>query len=237
MTTQMRVGIFTLLALAGVFAAYYFITNFALRHTGFQLGVHFHDVGGLQEGSTVLLSGVQVGQVTSVQLLPDQTVDVICTINPGNVVYKNSVFVVAITITGATTLTIKPPPHREVAMIMPEHPLPIDQQPWGTLPPTLTDLISAGQEQLKNFSKTMNVVNRELPALARRFGSVANHTDALILHADVDLSTLSSELQLTVAQLNTSIGRSGENITELTGNLNGLVRDNRKRFTDLVDDL
>ena len=77
MTTQMRVGIFTLLALAGVFAAYYFITNFALRHTGFQLGVHFHDVGGLQEGSTVLLSGVQVGQVTSVQLLPDQTVDVI----------------------------------------------------------------------------------------------------------------------------------------------------------------
>jgi len=125
MTTQARVGIFTLLALGGIFFAYYFVTNFALRHSGYDLGVHFHNVGGLQEGSSVLISGVQVGEVTSVRLLPDQTVDVICTINPGNQVYRNSVFVVAITITGATTLTIQPPVHKDVAMILPEHPLPI----------------------------------------------------------------------------------------------------------------
>jgi len=237
MTTRARVGIFTLLALAGVFFAYYFVTNFALRHSGYDLGVHFHDVGGLQEGSSVLLSGVQVGEVTSVQLLPDQTVDVICTINPGNHVYRNSVFVVAITITGATTLTIEPPAVKEVAMLLPEHPLPIDQQPWGTLPPTLTDLVSAGQEQLKNFSKTMTVVNKELPRLAERFNAVANHTDTLILHADSELGSLSGELQTTVAQLNMTIGASGRNITELTGNINGLVRDNRKHFGELVTNL
>jgi len=204
MTTQARVGIFTLLALGGIFFAYYFVTNFALRHSGYDLGVHFHDVGGLQEGSSVLLSGVQIGEVTSVRLLPDQTVDVISTINPGNQVYRNSVFVVAITITGATTLTIQPPVHKDVAMILPEHPLPIDEQPWGTLPPTLTDLVSAGQEQLRNFSKTMNVVNKELPALAERFAAVANHSDQLILHADSELASLSNELQTTVAQLNST---------------------------------
>jgi ABC-type transporter Mla subunit MlaD len=237
MTTQARVGIFTLLALGGIFFAYYFVTNFALRHSGYDLGVHFHNVGGLQEGSSVLISGVQVGEVTSVELLPDQTVDVISTINPGNHVYRDSAFVVAITITGATTLTIEPPLRKLDAMILPEHPLPIAQQPWGTLPPTLTDLVSAGQEQLKNFSKTMNVVNKELPALAERFAAVANHTDRLILHADSEFSGLTGQLEATVASLNLTLDTSGRNINELTGNVNGLVRDNRKHFGELVTDL
>ena len=237
MTTRARVGIFTLLALAGVFATYYFITNFALRHTGYQIGVHFRDVGGLQEGSTVLLSGVQIGEVTSVQLLEDQTVDVICTINPGNVIYRDSTFVVAITITGATTLVITPPKVKTVAEVLPQQPLPIAQQPWGTLPPTLTDLVSAGQEQLKNFSKTMNVVNRELPALARRFSSIAGHADTLVLHADSTLLGLSGQLQTTVALLNETIGTSGRNVDQLTGNMNQLIGENRQRFNALIDNL
>jgi ABC-type transporter Mla subunit MlaD len=190
MSTQAKVGIFTLLTLIGVFATYYFITNFALRHSGYQIGVHFHDVGGLQEGSSVLLSGVQIGEVTAVQLLPDETVEVICTINPGNVIYRDSVFTVAITITGATTLTIKPPAVHEVAMVLPEKPLPIEQQPWGGLPPSLTDLVSAGQDQLKQLEKTLAVVNKALPALLGKFTDVANDTDHLIAHTDRTLAGL-----------------------------------------------
>jgi phospholipid/cholesterol/gamma-HCH transport system substrate-binding protein len=237
MSTKARVGIFTLLALAGVFAAYYFITNFALTHNGYEIGIRFHNVGGLQEGSTVLLSGVTVGEVTSIDLLPDQTVEVTCTINNGIVVYRDSIFVVAITITGATTLTIEPPMLRQAALILPQQPLPVDQQPWGTLPPTLTDLLSAGQEQLKNFSKTMAVVNRELPALARKFSSVATHTDELIQDADVSLSTLTGQMQTTVAELNDTIRTTGGNMDELTGNLNGLVSEDRPRIQLLVDRL
>lgn len=237
MSTQARVGIFTLLTLAGVFAAYYFITNYALSHNGYNVGIRFHDVGGLQEGSTVLLSGVTVGQVTTIDLLPDQTVEVTCTINNGITVYRDSLFVVAITITGATTLTIEPPLKRQVAMILPQQPLPLDQQPWGTLPPTLTDLLSAGQEQLKNFSKTMVVVNRELPMLARKFSLVATHTDALVQDADSSLTTLTAQMQSTVAALNETIRTTGGNMDALTGNLNGLVTEDRPRLQQLVDRL
>jgi len=236
-STQARVGIFTLLALAGVFAAYYFITNYALSHNGYNVGIRFHDVGGLQEGSTVLLSGVQVGEVTTVDLLPDQTVEVTCTINNGVTIYRDSLFVVAITITGATTLTIEPPLQRQVAMILPQRPLPLDQQPWGTLPPTLTDLLSAGQEQLKNFSKTMAVVNRELPALARKFSLVATHTDSLIQDADASLTTLTAQMQSTVTALNATIQTTGGNMDALSGNLNGLVSEDRPRLQKLVDRL
>lgn len=237
MSTQARVGVFTLLTVIGVFAAYYFITNFALHHAGYQIGIRFHDVGGLQEGSTVLISGVQVGEVTTVTLLPDQTVEVVCTIDPGTPVYRDSVFVVAVTITGSTTLTIEPPVHRTLAMVLPQQPLPVDQQPWGTLPPTLTDLLSAGQEQLKNFSKTMAVVNRELPRLAEKFNTVAGHTDALITHADSELSGLTGEMQTTVAELDGVIDVNGRNLSELTGNLNMLVVHNHQRLDALIGDL
>src|SRR5579863_169644 len=237
MSTQARVGIFALLALAGVFAVYYFITNLALRHGGYDVGIRFHDVGGLQEGSTALESGVTVGEVTSVTLLPDQPVEVLCTLNPGTVVYSDSQFVVAITFTGATTLVIEPPLDKRVAKVLPDHPLPVDQQPWGTLPPTLTDLISAGQEQLKSFSKTMAVVNRELPTMARKFGLVADHTDALIQRANGDLAALSGGFQVTLTQLNEMIGVNGRNISQLTGNLNGMIGENRGRFAVLVDNL
>lgn len=237
MSTKARVGIFTLLALAGVFAVYYFITNFALTHNGYEIGVRFHNVGGLQEGSTVLLSGVTVGEVTSIDLLPDQTVEVTCTINNGVAIYRDSLFVVAITITGATTLTIEPPMVRQAALILPQQPLPLDQQPWGTLPPTLADLISAGQEQLKNFSQTMAVVNRELPALARKFSLVATHTDNLIQDADASLSTLTGQMQTTVAELNATIRTTGGNMDSLSGNLNGLVTEDRPRIQLLVDRL
>lgn len=237
MSTQARVGIFALLALAGAFAAYYFITNLALHRGGYEVGIRFHDVGGLQEGSTVLESGVTVGEVTSVALLPDQTVEVLCTLIPGSVVYGDSQFVVAITFTGATTLVIEPPLDKRVAMVLPDHPLPVDQQPWGTLPPTLTDLISAGQEQLKNFSKTMAVVNRELPTMARKFGLVADHTDVLIQRANQDLTALTGGLAVTLTQLNEMIGVNGRNISQLTGNLNGMIGENRGRFAALVGNL
>jgi ABC-type transporter Mla subunit MlaD len=237
MSTQARVGIFTLLTLIGVFATYYFITNFALRHSGYQIGVHFHDVGGLQEGSSVLLSGVQIGEVTAVQLLPDETVEVICTINPGNVIYRDSVFTVAITITGATTLTIKPPVVHQVAMVLPQKPLPIERQPWGGLPPSLTDLVSAGQDQLKQLEKTLAVVNKALPALLGKFTDVANDTDHLIAHTDRTLNGLSGQLNATVAMLNVTIESNGRNITQLTGNLNELLAGNRGRLSTLIDNL
>ncbi|HXW76865.1 MAG TPA: hypothetical protein VEJ20_05580, partial [Candidatus Eremiobacteraceae bacterium] len=189
------------------------------------------------EGSTVLLSGVVIGEVTSVSLLPDDNVEVICTIAAGNPIYRHSVFAATSTLTGSTTLAITLPPHRSRGDILPQTVLPEDQQPWGTLPPTIADLVSSGQEQLRSFSKTMKVVNAELPALARRFNLVAEHTDLLVLHTDDTLTALGSELDETVAALDRTVSVSGRNLTQLTGNVNGLVTDNRSRLQLLIRNL
>jgi phospholipid/cholesterol/gamma-HCH transport system substrate-binding protein len=233
-STRARVGIFALLALIGAFAAYYFITNLGLRSSGYQIGIRFRDVGGLQEGSTVLLSGVEVGEVTSVALLPDESVEVICTIRRGNHLYRHSGYSVATTLTGSTTLAVTLPRHRDADDVLPERVLPEDEQPWGTLPPTIADLVSAGQEQLRNFSKTMKVVNAELPGIARRFSLVAMHTDELVVHTDETLVVLSGQLRDTVALLDTTIATSGRNVNQLTGNVNGLLADNRQKIGELI---
>jgi ABC-type transporter Mla subunit MlaD len=237
MNTQVRVGIFTVLAIVGIFVTYYFITNFSLRHTGYDIGIHFHDVGGLQEGSSVMLSGVQVGEVTTVELLPDQTVEVICTINPGNAVERDSLFMVSITFTGETTLNITPPHVRIADRILPQYPLPEDEQPWGRLPPTLTDLVTAGQLQLRNLDKSLAVVNKQLPRMMEKFTAVADDSDRLINHTDLALSGLGGELNATVGLLDTTVQTSGHNLNELSGNINGLVVDNRGRLTALIDNL
>ena len=237
MSTKVRVGIFALLALAGILTAFYFIENLSLRSNGYEIGVHFHDVGGLQPGSSVLLSGVQVGEVTEVDLLPDQTVDVVCTIGPGTKVYRDSVFLVAITFTGQTTLNITPPAAHDVAMILPQHPLPEDEQPWGTLPPTLADLVSAGQEQMKRLDKTLAVVNRQLPGLFNKFTDVANDSDRLINNANMALAGVGGQLGTTVGLLDATIQTSGRNLDELTGNVNGLVTENRGRLSALAGNL
>ncbi|MBV8221777.1 MAG: hypothetical protein JO293_00275 [Candidatus Eremiobacteraeota bacterium] len=109
--------------------------------------------------------------------------------------------------------------------------------PWGVLPPTITDLVSESQAQLKSLEKTIALVNVEMPRIARRLDSVASHTDHLITKADANFTAFSSSLNTTVAQLNHVIKLSGNNIIGLTGNLNSLVADNSQRVQQLVDAL
>ena len=58
---QVRVGIFTLLALASAAIVVIYVSDIGLRARGYPIAIHFKDVGGLQEGASVLVSGVAVG--------------------------------------------------------------------------------------------------------------------------------------------------------------------------------
>ncbi|MBC5823977.1 MAG: MCE family protein [Candidatus Eremiobacteraeota bacterium] len=241
MSQQVKVGLFALTTIVGVFAAYFVLTNYRLNHGGYTIAVHFKDVGGLQAGSSVQLSGVIVGTVAEVRLLPDQTVDVLCTIQPGAIVYRGSSFLVATTLTGQATLVITPPRPLAGAAPLAAGILAENEQPEGYLPPSITDLATQGQTQLKELSKTVAVVNQELPQLARQFNAIASHTDTLIGHSDAALQSLASEFATTIGQVNADlaltqsvISVNGRNVSQLTGNVNSLVSANGEKVTRLV---
>ena len=71
MTRQAQVGAFTLVALLFLFGVFYVITDFGTRHTGYRVGVHFESAAGLTSGALVYFSGVNVGSVDSITLLPE----------------------------------------------------------------------------------------------------------------------------------------------------------------------
>ncbi len=235
---QIRVGIFTLLALVAAFLVFVYISDIGQRARGYPIAVHFKDVGGLQEGASVVISGVAVGDVTRIRLLPDQTVLAEAAINKGTRIYRESLFTVESTLTGQSSLSIKPPfdiAHSTVLQPgIPDNP---DDAPWGVLPPTIGDLVSESQVQLKSLEKTIAMLNVEMPQIAHRFNDVAAHTDHLITNADANFTAFSASLNVTMAQLNRVINLSGNNIVDLTGNLNALVGNNSQRIQQLVDAL
>ncbi len=71
LTLQIRIGAFILLGL-GVFLAIIYLLGAQARYfeRKYELIAEFTEVGGLIEGATVRLAGVQIGRVTSVQLPP-----------------------------------------------------------------------------------------------------------------------------------------------------------------------
>ncbi len=244
MTVAFRVGVFAVLTILGIFVVWAMLSNFSLMRNSYQIGVHFRDVVGLQEGSSVQLAGVDIGTVDKIRLLPDQTASVICSINGDNTVYRGSTFTVATTLTGQSTLTIFPPADLSSAVPLPRRVLPEGEQPEGVVPPTIADLVSEGQKRMRDLDKTLAIVNAELPGMVHHFNNVAKHTDALVVHADRNFNLLGEQLNTTVASVNglitgfqTVLAQNGQNVTAMTTTLRKLVVGNGPKFAALIDDL
>ncbi|MCD6407469.1 MCE family protein [bacterium] len=66
---EFRVGIFVLLVIIGVLIFIFSQTHF--RWKGYEIGVSFNYIGGLEIGSPVRVSGVKVGEVKKIEILYD----------------------------------------------------------------------------------------------------------------------------------------------------------------------
>src|SRR5271165_900314 len=149
MTKQAQVGAFTLVAFALLFGIFYFVTDFGTRHTGYRIGVHFNSAAGLTPGAVVYFSGVNVGSVDSIELLADNTVDVILAINHDIDVPAASRFLIQAPLTGSPSVIIVPPRAKPPLPLLPRQVLPIADQPHGSNSASIADLLQQGQGELK----------------------------------------------------------------------------------------
>jgi ABC-type transporter Mla subunit MlaD len=244
LTAAFRVGVFAIATIIGIFIVWSLLSSFSLTQHKYQIGVHFRNVVGLQEGSSVEIAGVEVGLVDQIKLLPDQTATVICSINRDDTVYRGSVFTVTSTLTGQSTLSIFPPADLATAVPLPRHVLPEGEQPEGVVPPTIADLVSEGQNRLRSLDKTLALINRELPSMVHHFNDVAIHTDSLVTHSDRNFTLLGQQLATTVTNINTLVASfqgtltvNSRNVTAMTTNLREFMTKNGPKFAALVDDL
>lgn len=238
MTRQAQVGAFAIVALLLLFGVFYVITDFGTRHTGYQIGVHFRSAAGLTRGALVYFSGVGIGSVDDIRLLPDNTVDVILAVNRNVDIPQASKFLIQAPLTGSPTLVIVPP--RDVAPpipLLPRQVLPVPQQPRGENSATIADLLQEGQGEIKRFDTVMAQIEARTPKLLDTLQTTLNNANDLTLRTKASMTQLSGELLALGSSLQGNLSAAGANVVALTDTLNGTATKDSKKVDALLDQL
>lgn len=238
MTRQAQVGAFAIVALLLLFGVFYVITDFGTRHTGYRVGVHFRSAAGLTPGALVYFSGVGVGSVDSISLLPDNTVDVILAVNRDIDIPAASKFLIQAPLTGSPNVLIVPP-HESTAQValLPRQVLPVDQQPQGSNSATIADLLQQGQGEIKRFDVVMSQIEARTPKLLNTLQTTLNNANDLTVSTKRSLSQLSGELLALGSSLQGNLSAAGANVVALTDTLNGTATKDSAKVDQLLDQL
>jgi phospholipid/cholesterol/gamma-HCH transport system substrate-binding protein len=250
MSRQAQVGAFAIMALLLLFGVFFIITDFATRHTGYRVGIHFNSAAGLHSGALVYFSGVTVGTVDSIVLLPDNTVDVVLAVNKDVDIPRDSKFLIQAPLTGDPSLLIVPPlpPPRPVGMtgptpapaalpVLERKLLPVDQQPEGTNTATLGDLLSQGQGEVKRLDEMLADLQKREPRLLGTLQSAMDNANQLTVTANRSVQTLSTQAQQIASELQGSLDKASNNVVALTGTLNSTVSQNSGKVGSLLTSL
>jgi len=222
MTRQAQVGAFAIVALLLLFGVFYVITDFGTRHTGYRVGVHFQSASGLTPGALVYFSGVNVGSVDSIELLPDNSVDVILAVRNDIDIPAASRFLIQAPLAGSPSLVIVPPKGRTTALL-PRQVLPVEQQPQGSNAASVADLLQQGQGELKRFDQVMAMLQARTPRLLNTLQSTLDHANDLTTTANASVQVLMAKF---IA--------ASSNIEELSSTLNGAATESTPRLTQML---
>jgi ABC-type transporter Mla subunit MlaD len=238
MTRQAQVGAFAIVALLLLFGVFYVITDFGTRHTGYRVGVHFRSAAGLTPGALVYFSGVGVGSVDSIALLPDNTVDVILAVNRDIDIPAASKFLIQAPLTGSPNVLIVPPAGARLPVaLLPRQVLPVDQQPQGSNTATIADLLQQGQGEVKRFDVVMSEIEARTPRLLNTLQTTLNNANDLTLTTKNSMRQLSAELLALGSSLQGDLSVAGTNVVQLTDTLNGTATKDSKKVDRLLDQL
>jgi ABC-type transporter Mla subunit MlaD len=233
MNRQAIVGLFTLLGLIGLFAILLVIRNVG---TGgrYPIGVHFKSAAGLHRGALVYESGVNVGVVTETRLLPeDFTVEVLLGINNTVDIPRDARFLIAAPLTGDATVEILPPlppprgsgvvgatPEPSAIALLPRQVLPLEQQPQGQNPATLSELLEQGQGEIHRLDSMLSLLENREPKLLDSLQSTLDGANQLTTEGSKRLFALADKIDLLTSALQSALATDTPQVGALLKQLN-----------------
>jgi len=230
MTKQAQVGLFAALAMLLLFGVFYVITDYGTRHSGYRMGVHFQSAAGLQSGSLVFFSGVTVGTVDSIILLPDNTVDVTMAVGQDVDIPRGSKFLIQAPLTGSPNLLVVPPKPGAFPVPTPSpwerQVLPIADQPQGQNSATVADLLEQGQGEIRRLDAMLTDLQRREPRLLDTLQQTLASANSLTNTANHAVGDIAAQAQLASA-----------NVVALTDSLNKTVSGNTGRVDNILAQL
>jgi ABC-type transporter Mla subunit MlaD len=236
MNRQAIVGIFTLVGLIALFAILLVLRNVG---TGgrYEIGVHFKSAAGLHRGALVYESGVNVGVVSETRLLPeDFTVEVILGINNNVDIPRDARFLIAAPLTGDATVEILPPlaaprsagvvgapPEPSAIALLPRQVLPIEQQPQGQNPATLSELLQQGQGEIHKLDSMLSLLEDREPKLLDSLQSTLDGANALTTEGSKRLFGLADKIDLLTSSLQSALDTGTPQVDSLLRGLNHMA--------------
>lgn len=241
MSRQAQLGLFAIVALVMLFGIFYVITDFGTRHSGYRVGVHFASAAGLPTGAQVFFSGVTVGTVDQVQLLADNSVDVILAIQSGINIPKDSKFLIQAPLTGTPNMLIVPPVPRPLPQgytatplpeyaVLPKRVLPIDQQPIGIASPTIADLLQQGQGEVRRLDQMLATLEEREPQLLNTLQTALTNVDDMTTQLRSTVADVSGTMESTMSQ-------AGGHIVDMTATLDNTMGRNQYKIDKLLSTL
>lgn len=241
MSRQAQLGLFALIALVLLFGIFYVITDFGTRHSGYRVGVRFASAAGLPTGAQVFFSGVTVGTVDQVQLLPDNSVDVILAIQNGINIPKDSKFLIQAPLTGTPNMIIVPPVPKPLpagytatplppVAILPHQVLPIDRQPIGVASPTIADLLQQGQGEVRRLDEMLATLEEREPKLLNTLQTALTNVDDMTTQLRGTIADVSGTMESTMQQ-------AGSHIVDMTATLDNTMNRNQYKIDTLLSTL
>jgi ABC-type transporter Mla subunit MlaD len=237
MNRQAIVGLFTILGLLALFVVFFVLSNVG---TGgrYKIGVHFKSASGIHKGALVYESGVNVGVVDSLELLPaDFTVDIILAINNNVDIPRDARFIIQAPLTGDATLEIvprapsprpsglaAPTPAPGAVAVLPREILPLEQQPLGTNPATLTDLLEQGQGEVKRLDTLLSDLEQREPALLNTLQSALTNANELSITTNQQVQKLARTLDAMQGPLGATLSSTTAKIVDLTTRFDDLAK-------------
>jgi ABC-type transporter Mla subunit MlaD len=246
MNRQALVGLFTIFGLIGLFAIFIVLANVGPSGR-YKIGVHFKSAAGLHKGALVYLSGVVVGVVDQTTIVPDDfSVEVIVAINNTVDVPRSAKFLIQAPLTGDSTLEIVPVAPQTRAgfapasnapasvAVLPREVLPLDQQPEGTNPATIQDLLDQGQGEVRRLDVMLATLESREPQLLNTMQAALSNAKELSGTANAAFGKLSRRIDTLGDTLQLALQEGSASILDLTGSLDKAVHRNTGHFDSIV---
>ncbi len=250
MSRQALVGIVSILGLLGIFVIFYVLSDFGTKRNGYRMGVHYNSAAGLHKGALVYESGVNVGSIDTITLLPDFTVDVILALRNDVDIPKNSKFFIQAPLTGDPSLLIIPPvppvvsthsllatPVPAAVAILPHEVQPINEQPVGTNPASIAELLVEGQGEVKRLDALLADLQQREPKLLDTFQSALTNANEITIQSNQAIQKLSEKMNVLADSLQTTLTASGNNVNDLTKQLDTIARTDSVKVDGLLNQL
>lgn len=210
MSRPARLGLIALVCIIFISLGAYFGIKMVRGTGGYQMGVHFRTAAGIAPGAQVYFSGVNIGTVNKVQILPDTTIDIILNIFRATDIPKNATFSIQSSFTGSPTIAIAVPKQRIAANqiptpvpqadLLPKRILPIAEQPVGSTPLTIEDVMAQGRALTDRADRALARAHPYGPRLLRHLQNARANGAATTQEMQTALPVLVASLQSTIAR-------------------------------------